>query len=208
MKYLREQISSNNLKTRLLYSFIIFLLLFIGTTILSYYILPQGFLKGKLPSGNIETSSSVLISTIQIFIYNFISVVFIFIASLFNQKKEKDENYYSIGYSVFFILITINAITLGTWSFGINTEAPNLINRIIEIFNVVNRAGLWEMLGQLFITCAIAHIGLVLTNGKKTITLKIGDIKLTKYEIVFIILGLSFMVIGALIESIAIININ
>ncbi|MDD4187597.1 MAG: hypothetical protein PHX04_02390 [Bacilli bacterium] len=204
MKYLKFKMYSGNLKDRIVYTFITFIILFIITTILSYYILPEGILKGKIPSSNILIPTSLLFSTLKIFLINFISVVFIFIGSLFAKRKNKKNKYHSVGYNVFFVLILVNAITLGTWSFGIETKAPNLINRLLGMFDIFKRAGLWEMIGQLFITCSISNIGLVLTTGKNTIIKKIKNIKLSKVEIIFIILGFVFMIIGAIIESIAI----
>lgn len=204
MSFLKEKLSSHNLKERMIYSLFIFFVLFISITILSYYILPQGILKGKIPSSNVEVSNNLVISTLRIFAVNLISVIFIFIGSLFNQKRNGEKNYYSIAYNVFFMLISINAITLGTWSFSVETQAPSLIDRLLGMFNIIKRAGLWEIIGQLFITCSISHIGLLLTNDKETITRSIKSIKLSKSEIVCIILGFIFMLIGALVESIAI----
>lgn len=204
MNFLKEKLSSDNLKERLIYSLSIFFVLFISITILSHYILPQGILKGKIPSSNVEISNNFMISALRIFAVNLISVIFIFIGSLFNQKRNGEKNYYSIGYNVFFMLISINAITLGTWSFSVETQAPSLIDRLLGMFNIIKRAGLWEIIGQLLITCSIAHIGLVLTNGKETITRSMKSVKLSKSEIVCIILGFIFMLVGALVESIAI----
>lgn len=204
MNFLKEKLSSQNLKERIIYSLFIFFVLFISITILSYYILPQGILKGKIPSSNLEVSNNLAISTLRIFAVNLMSVIFIFIGSLFNQKRNGEKNYYSIAYNVFFMLISINAITLGTWSFSVETQAPSLIDRLLGMFNIIKRAGLWEIIGQLLITCSISHIGLLLTNDKETITRNIKSVKLSKSEIVCIILGFIFMLIGALVESIAI----
>jgi hypothetical protein len=170
---------------------------------LSHYILPEGLLRGKIPSSSLETSPSVWFAAAQIFLFNLLSVVIVFFGSLFNQKKSTQANYYSIGYTAFFALVAINAVTLGTWSFGMETQAPTLLVKITEMFNIVKRAGLWEILGQLFITCSIEHIGLVLTNYKKTVTRKLSDIRLSKAEVVFIVLGLGLMLAGALIESLS-----
>lgn len=204
MKYLKLKMYSDNLKDRILYTSIIFITLFVIATILSYYMLPVGILKGKIPASDILIPTNLLLSTLKIFLFNLISIAFIFIGSLFAKRKNKESKYHSLGYNVFFVLILVNAITLGSWSFGIETEAPSLINRLLEMFNIFKRAGLWEMIGQLFITCSISNIGLVLTTGQETVIRKFKDIKLLKLEIIFIIFGLGFMIIGALIESLTI----
>ncbi|PKM75287.1 MAG: hypothetical protein CVU92_02110 [Firmicutes bacterium HGW-Firmicutes-17] len=59
-------------------------------------------------------------------------------------------------------------------------------------------------MGQLLITCAVAHIATVLTNGKNTVSRKIRDIHLTTAEKIVLMTGLGLMMIGAIIESIAI----
>jgi len=83
------------------------------------------------------------------------------------------------------------------------TAVP-LISRILRTFDLAHRAGLWEMMGQLLITCAVAHIAIILTNGKNTVTRKIRDIRLTGAEKIVLITGFALMLIGAIIESVAI----
>lgn len=207
MKYIREKLSSSDIKVRIKFSLLLFFALFIGVVIISYFLLPEGLLKGKIPAGSINLPNSILNSGLKIFFYNMISVVAIVIASLFNKKKESEANYISIGYNVFFVLIILNATILGTWSFGIQMAAPYLFERIIGIFDIFHKASLWEMIGQLFITTAIAHIGLVLTDGNNTITRSYKDIRLSKIEMFLILIGILLMFIGAFIESISISNI-
>lgn len=204
MKYLREKLTSNSLKERLLFTIMIFLILFFGVTILSYFLLPEGILKSKNPLQNWETSDNTLILTLQIFFYNMLSVLVILFGSLFGQKKEWEANYFSIGYLAFFTMICINGVVLGTWSFSVESEAVPLLGRITRTFDLVHRAGLWEMTGQSLITCAVARIATVLTSGKNTVTRKIRDIRLAKSEKLVLIMGFVLMLIGAVIESVAI----
>lgn len=130
------------------------------------------------------------------------------IGSCFAKKKEKSQNYMSLGYLCFIICIAINAITLGTWSFSSQTESVPLIARIIGMFNITKNAGLIEMIGQLLITCSFANKHLVITYKKETQTRKIKDIKWTKQETIFLILGIVLMFIGAMIESNSIIALS
>lgn len=140
----------------------------------------------------------------QIFFYNMLSIIAIFSGSLFGVRKEDEQDYLSLGYLAFFTMICVNAITLGTWSFSVETPAMPLIDRIVRTFDLFHRAGLWEMTGQLFITCSLAHIGIILTSGKITKTKKLKDIILTKSEISVAVAGILLMAIGAVIESVSI----
>ncbi len=204
MGFLRKKLSSGSLKERILFCYLVFFVLFFGITIISYYFLPEGILKNKNPLQDWETSKNTFISTLQIFFYNQLSVIVVIFGSLFGKKKKKDINYFSIGYLAFFTQICINGVVLGTWSFSMGTEAVPLISRITRTFDLLHRAGLWEMSGQLLITCAAAHISTVLTNGKNTITKSFKDIQLSKAEKLVLFTGLVLMLTGAVVESIAI----
>ena len=151
---------------------IIFLLIFLGTTILSYYLLPEGFLLNKNNGTNFNTSTNIIICTLQIFAWNMISVVAVFIGSLFSKKNNDQQQYLSLSYFVFIVLILIAAITLGTWSFSFKTESVPLLERIISMFNITERAGLVEEYGMLLITCSLANKSLVMSIKNKTITKK------------------------------------
>lgn len=58
------------------------------------------------------------------------------------------------------------------------------------------------MLGQLLIVCAIAHISIVLTNGKETKPFQ--SIRLLKSGQRALVLDVFMMLVGAVVESIAI----
>ncbi|MDF2543133.1 MAG: hypothetical protein K0S47_2851 [Herbinix sp.] len=204
MGFIHKRLSSDSLKERILSTFLLFLILFFGITAISYFVLPEGILKSKNPIQNWETSRNTGILILQIFLYNMLSVLVIGIGSLFGQKREVEVNYLSVGYLAFFMLICQNAVVLGTWSFSMAGTAVPLHSRIIGTFDLMHRAGLWEMMGQLLITCAIAPIGMVLSSGKKTVTRKIINIHLSKAEKVVLITGFALMLVGAIIESITI----
>lgn len=204
LSYIKKNLSSKALKTRLVFTFLLFIILFLGLTILSYYLLPEGILKNKNPLQNWKTADHTLILTLQIFFYNMLSVLIIILGSLFGQKKDTEKNYFSIGYLAFFVVICQNAVVLGTWSFSFDLEAVSLSERIFGTFDLVHRAGLWEMIGQLFITCSAAHIATLLTNGKTTTCLKLRDIHLSKSEKIGLIIGFVLIMTGAIIESLAI----
>ena len=203
---IREKLTSEKLSKRITVLSILFIIIFFGVTILSYFILPEGFLLNKNNTADFNTSTNVFLSTIQIFAWNMISVLAIIIGSLFSKRNNEKQNYLSLSYHVFFIVISIAAITLGTWSFTVTTESVPLIDRIISMFNITKRAGLIELYGTLLITCSLSNKALVMTTKNKTVTRKIKDIKWNKNEIICAIIGFMLMLIAAFVESKSIIG--
>lgn len=204
MKYIHDKLGSPSVKERLLWSGCLFFLLFFAVVVLSYYLLPQELLKNKHPLQNWDTSQNIFICTMQIFGFNSISAIVMVIANLFSQKKGHHKNYVAIGYIAFFALICFNAVVLGTWSFSVESTPVPLWRRILRTFDLAHRAGLWEMLGQLLIVSAAAPIGIVITNGKETTTRSIRSVNLSRAEWRVLIFGILLMLIGAVVESIAI----
>ena len=203
---IRKKLTSDKLFERIITLSIIFLLVFFGVTILSYYLLPEGFLLNKNNGTNFNTSTNIIICTLQIFAWNMISVVAIFIGSLFSKKNNDQQQYLSLSYLVFIVLILLSAITLGTWSFSFKTESVPLLERIISMFHITERAGLVELYGMLLITCSLANKSLVMSIKNKTITKKMKDIKWNKKEIICAVCGMLLMLIAAFIESKSIIG--
>ena len=203
---IREKLTSDKLFERIITLTIIFLLVFFGVTIFSYYLLPEGFLLNKNNGTDFNTSTNIIICTLQIFAWNMISVVAIFIGSLFSKKNNDQQQYLSLSYFVFIVLILFSAITLGTWSFSFKTESVPLLERIISMFNITERAGLVELYGMLLITCSLANKSLVMSIKNKTITKKMKDIKWNKKEIICAVCGMLLMLIAAFIESKSIIG--
>lgn len=204
MKYIHDKLGSPNLKERILWSVGLFFVLFFTVTTLSYYLLPQGLLKGKHPLQNWDTSKNIFVCTMQILGFNSISAVVMVVGNFFSQKKVYHKNYVAIGYVAFFFLICLNAVVLGTWSFSVESTPMPLWGRVFRTFDLAHRAGLWEMLGQLLIVSATVPIGIVITNGKQTTTRSIRSVSLSRAEWWVLISGVLFMLIGAVVESIAI----
>lgn len=204
MKYLRQKLGSPILWERLLYTGIVYIILFHTLMILSYFLLPEGLLTNKNPLQNWEPSANALLLALQIFFSNMLSVLVIGIGSLFAKKKETEPNYFSVGYIAFFTLISLNALVLGTWSFSLAGDAVPLLDRIGGVYNLAHRAAVWEMAGQLLVTCALADIALVQTNGKKTVTRTFRDIHMSKSEKMVLTTGFILMLAGAVVEALAI----
>lgn len=57
---------------------------------------------------------NIIICTLQIFTWNMISAVAVFISSLFGKKNNDKQKYLSLSYFVFIVLVSLSAITLGT----------------------------------------------------------------------------------------------
>lgn len=204
MGYFRSKLSSDRLGERLLGTTFLFFVIFFGVVVAGYFLLPEGLLKNENPLQSWGTSENVPILTLQIFTYNLLSVSIIILASLFGRKNERETNYFSVGYTVFFVLIIINGIVLGTWSFSVESEAVPLLYRIAGVFDIMHKAALWEMAGQLLVTCAFADISVVRSSGKNVEQRKLRVIKLKKAEIVTFLLGILLMLAGALVESVSI----
>ena len=201
-----EGMISDKVSERILWLSILFFIVFFGTTILGYYLLPEGFLLRKNGISDFKTSEDLFLCAVQIFLYNMLSVAFIFFGSAFARKKEGEKAYRSYGYVGFFVFILLNAVTLGTWSFTANPNSVPLAARLLRTFDIVHNAGLLEMYGQLLITSALATKYLVITDGKNTITRKIREIQFSKAELFTLICGFLLMFSGALVESRAIIG--
>lgn len=199
IKFIRKKLCSDNVWSRIAMLICIFCFAFFGVTIISYYLLPKGFLSNQSNMKDFETSTSLLVCTLQIFFFNMISVLCILVASIFSRKKG--EIYVSYGYYCFVIFVIINAITLGTGSFSEVVVDVALFERIISMFHITKHAGLVEMLGQVLIACSLANKSLVMTEGKQTTTRKLKEINYTKTEIAVFAFGLIIMFLGALIES-------
>lgn len=206
IKFIRKKLYSDNVWSRIAMLICIFCFAFFGVTIISYYLLPNGFLSNQSNMKDFETSTSLLVCTLQIFFFNMISVLCILVASIFSRKKG--EIYVSSGYYCFVLFVIINAITLGTGSFSEVVVDVALFERIISMFHITKHAGLVEMLGQVLIACSLANKSLVMTDGKQTTTRKLKEINYTKTEIAVFAFGLIIMFLGALIESNTIIKMS
>ena len=201
---IREKLASDKISERILWLTGLWFLLFFGSVVLSFFLLPKGFLKDYTESRDFETSANLLISTVQIFFFNQIAVIAILIGSVFAKKRKEKERYLTLGYYCFFLMIMFNCVVLGTGSFSVNDVGVTLADRIIGMFQITEHAGLIEMFGELLITCAMADKYLVMTQGKNTTTRSIKEIRWEKQDVICIVLGVLLMLLGAFIESRAI----
>lgn len=203
---IKAGLASEKLSQRIVWLALVFAAVFFGGTVLSYFLLPEGFLLRKNSVADFRTSENLLLCALQIFLYNMLSVAVIFFGSAFAKKKEEDTFFLSYGTVGFLVFILLNAVTLGTWSFTVNTNAVPLMDRLLRTFDIVHNAGLVEMSGQLLITAALATKYLVMTEGKQTTSRKLSQVPISRADISALICGFLLMFLGAMIESRAIIG--
>lgn len=199
---------SDKVYLRLITTFLCFLIVFALIAIISNVCLPEGILRNKNPLQSWDNSPKQIVLMFQIFFFNLLSVIMLLVGNLFRTRKNDNRCFITLGYLAFFVMISINAITLGTWSFSVVSEAVPLADRIIQTFDLVHRAGLWEMTGQLFIVCATVNISLIITDKKVTTTKSIRSIKLKNSEKLVVVMGLLLILMGAFIESRSIIQLS
>lgn len=203
---IREGMVSDKLTQRILWLTLVFAIVFFGGTVLSFYLLPEGFLLGKNEISDFQTSRNLFLCAMQIFLYNMLSVAVLFFGSAFARKKEGEQSYRSFGQAGFLVFVLLNAVTLGTWSFTQNAHSVPLMARLLRTFDILHNAGLLEMYGQLLITSALATKYLVMTEGAKTTTRKLSQVRLSRGELAALLGGFALMAAGAMVESRAIIG--
>ena len=201
--YIKKGITSEKLWCRFLCIIILYLGIFIVCTIVGDLLLPEGFLRNSPTNigGGIDFSTNLLISSLQIFPYNCISLAAIIVASIFAKRKTEEDRYIPVSITCLSVLAVITGLTLGTNSFGIVAPNAPVLQKIIDLFNISKYSALWEISGQTLIAACLVKKAIVLTTGKTTCVKKLNQIIFTKHDIVFIGLGLSFMMFGAFIES-------
>ena len=97
MRKIKDGMISDKVSQRILWLTIVFFIAFFGITILSYYLLPEGFLLRKNRISDFKTSENFFLCTAQIFLYNILSVAFIFVGSMFSKRNEGEKAYRSYG---------------------------------------------------------------------------------------------------------------
>ena len=108
MRKIKDGMISDKVSQRILWLTIVFFIAFFGITILSYYLLPEGFLLRKNRISDFKTSENFFLCTAQIFLYNILSVAFIFVGSMFAKRNEGEKAYRSYGRIGFFVFILLN----------------------------------------------------------------------------------------------------
>lgn len=195
---------SESIYKRIMWLYAAFFLLFYSVTIISYFIFPEGILRGKHPLiSNLDTSPNLWLCMLQIAGYNFIPLLLIISANLLAQKSRiiKDK-FIPTGYNCFWVITIIFALYLGTWSFEVVTPAPILLTRLVQIFDVTHHSGIIEMSAYL-LAAAVSYRCTLWYSDRKMIVIskRMKDISLTEREKGVFILAFLFIFISAFIEA-------
>jgi hypothetical protein len=203
-------VTNENIWKRIFWMYVSFFLLLIPVTVLSYFFLPEGILRGKNPLVGFELSPILWISTLQIFGYNPTFTLLMIGANLFaRQSKLCPKKFRPAGYLAFWGVTVTAALYLGTWSQEVVTPAPPLLYRFIRLFDIIHRAGLWELSGYLLAATTSFKFTLIFTNGKKEVARRYWrDMTLTTTEKILFALSFVLLMCGAFIESHGIIQLT
>jgi len=202
-KILKGTLDGNVFK-RILFLFISFLAIFYITLIISYLLLPEGFLRGKHPVVNmLELSPNVWISTLQIILYNLVFIVILILSSLIAEKSKILSNkYVPVSYITFWGLMLLLGIIMGTWSFELSRPPETFIQRLLCTFDIYHHSGLLEILAYLFITSVSYKFTLWYSDGKKILSSrKLWEIQLSKNEKIILACAFFLLFLSAFIES-------
>src|SRR5665647_1064688 len=96
---IKRNLTSDDVFLRIITTYICFLLVFFSVTIVSYYLLPQGLMLNKNPLKNWDTSPNLIISSLQILIFNLLSVVVILFGNTFLVRRNKSQYFVPVSYT-------------------------------------------------------------------------------------------------------------
>ena len=87
LRKITDSVTDDDVYKRIGWMYVSFFVLFVPVTVLSFYLLPEGVLRGKHPIiSALEFSSNLWTSTLQIFGYNLIHNFLIIGANLLSQQ--------------------------------------------------------------------------------------------------------------------------
>jgi hypothetical protein len=182
-----------------------FFLLVVLVMILSYFLLPEGILRGKYPIiSRLELLSNLWTLTLQIFGYNLILTFLIIGANLLgNQSKLSKEQFVPMGYLLFWVQTALFPVYLGTWSLGVDLVTPPLHRRIlVRLFDIAHNAGLLEFSAYLLAATTSFRFMLWYSDGKKIVVSRNWrDVALAMSERIFLALAFVLLLCAAYIES-------
>jgi uncharacterized membrane protein SpoIIM required for sporulation len=197
-------VTDESIYRRIGWMYVSFFLLYVSVTVLSYYVLPEGVLRGKHPIiSRLQFSANVWISTLQIFGYNLVPTTLVIAGNLLAQQSRLvKERFVPIGYTAFWGLTILFAVITGSWSFDVVTAAPPLHHRLVRMFDILHHSGLLEFSAYLLAAAASFRFTLWYSDRQKIIaSRKWRDVKLTKSEKVILMLAFVLLFCGACVES-------
>lgn len=161
----------------------------------SYYFLPYGILKGVIPSANLPLGNTFLSTFLTIFLFNLIAACgFTVAANLLSVKSVPLGILYPMVQTCLF------GIFLGTDSFGISHGG-----RLFPSISIVTGAGFYELTAYVLVASATAKFTLLNQTGWLSGNLERvktrHDLKLTRADVLALILGVILLLVAAIIES-------
>jgi len=199
-----DGVTDDNVYRRIGWMYVSFFILYIAVTVVSFYLLPEGLLRGKHPIIRaLEFSPNLWASTLQIFGYNLIPTFLIIGASLLAQQSRLSrEKFVPIGYTAFWGLTIMFAVVVGTWSFEIVTPAPPLRHRLVRILDVFHHAGLLEFSAYLLAAVVSFKLTLWYSDRRKIIANRTWrDVSLDRSEKLLLAVAFALLLCAAFVES-------
>lgn len=209
---LLEQIQSGTLDERLSRRiaslFITFFALFYLSVLLSFLLLPDGFLRGKHPlTSSWTTSPNLWISTLQIFGYNLVPTAVVVGGNLFSVPSRLVGGHsLPQGYLGLWCLALLTGAYLGSWSFEVETPAPPFWQRLAHPLDIVHHSGFIELSAYILAAAASARWARfrVQPDGR---TIR-GYPSVAPGERLVLLLAMLLLLAGALVESRAILEVT
>ncbi|MDR1794675.1 MAG: hypothetical protein LBR25_04715 [Erysipelotrichaceae bacterium] len=203
--FVLKTIMSTQLKKRVFFTFLFGLGYFFLVAALSYYLLPDGFL---LQKNNATMGWDALTNPfgemVLILAYNSFSYIVLVLLNQYPYPYRKP--FFTISFLVMFTLLTWQGITIGTFSF---TQAvyfvPDLTTRLFRNFDLLHRAALWELCGQLMFLASTARSAIAKEeDGQLSFFKAFKQFKLSKAEKLALISAVLMVIVAAIVEGMAI----
>ena len=206
-----EGATDDDVYRRVGWMYVSFFILYGAAAVVGFYLLPEGFLRGKHPIiRRLEFSPDLWASALLIFGYNLIPTFLILGASLLAQQSRfSEERFVPIGYTAFWGLTVLFGVVVGSWSFEVVTPAPPLFHRFVRLFDVLHHAGLLEFSAYLLVAVVSFKFALWYSDGRTIIASRTWkDITLQRSEKMLLVLAFALLLSAALVESHGIIHLT
>ena len=193
-----KHLTDEDLSKRFVWMWVLSFSVFFLAWVVSYLVLPQGILRGKLPGTWLFGEDVDLLFTfLEIFLFNFlIGGIVLTLCNLFKVGNVP------LGYVAIWGQILIFGIFKGTNSFiyPYETMLASLIGFL--------RTGLWEFTAYILMTCSTINVAIYQqeswVSSKLTKIKQWTDVKLTKVEKSTYFLGTTILLLSAFLEALAI----
>ena len=187
-----------------------FFSLFYLSAILSFVVLPDGFLRGRHPLvSSWTTAPDLWRSTLQIFGYNLMPTGVVVGGNLFaSPSRLARGRLLPQGYLALWALAILTGAYLGSWSFEVVTPAPPFWQRLVRPLDIVHHSGFIELTGYILAATASARWARLRGRGLPADPALPGGPGLTPAERAFFLFALALIATGAWVESRAILEVT